>query len=188
MYALKPMPDPKTIRYPSASQEHIEIAPRCRRPNSPANKPAIRRITPPVRLCIATPSIAELGIPPCLEYSEPQAQAREATTSTAAPRGSTRSEPPRCAGPTSSARPANPIRSPIATLGAGFTPPGRSQSTITSQSDTVATSSAAIPEGTVCSAQLTPPLPMNRSRAPVTTAVLQLAAVGLIPVFQRRIG
>src|SRR5467141_460386 len=188
MYALKPMPDPKTIRYPSASQERIEIAPRCRRPNSPANKPAIRRITPPVRLCIATPSIAELGIPPCLEYNEPQAHAREATTRTAAPRGSTRSDPPRCAGPTSSARPANPIRSPITTLGTGLTPPGRSQSTTTSQRDTVATSSAVTPEGTVRSAQLTPPLPTNSSRAPVTRAALQLAPVGLIPVFPRRTG
>src|SRR5260370_1284973 len=116
------------------------------------------------------------------------AQAHEAITSTAARRGSTRSEPPRCAGPTSSASPANPIRSPIATLGTGFTPPGRSQSTITSQSDTVATRSAAIPEGTVCSAQLTPPLPTNSSKVPVMTAATQLAAVGLIPVLTRRTG
>src|SRR5229473_3416507 len=129
MYALKPMPDPKTIRYPSASHDRIEIAPRCRPPNSPANKPAIRRITPPVRLCIATPSIAELGIPPCFEWSEPQAHASEATTRT-----------------------------------------------------------AAMPEGTVCSAQLTPPLPTNSSRVPVMTAATQLARVGLIPVFPRRIG
>src|SRR5258707_10527335 len=137
---------------------------------------------------MATASIGELGISPCFEYNEPQAHAREATTSTAAPRGSTRSEPPRCAGPTSSASPANPIRSPITTLGTGLTPPGRSQSKITSHSDTVATSSAVTPEGTDCSAQLTPPLPTNNSRVPVMTAATQLARVGLIPVFPRRIG
>ena len=37
-------------------------------------------------------------------------------------------------------------------------------------------------------AQLTPPLPTKSNKAPVTTAVRQLAAVGLIPVFLRRIG
>src|ERR1700674_3721407 len=65
---------------------------------------------------------------------------------------------------------------------------GRSQSTITSHSDTVATSNAVTPDGTVCSAQLTPPLPTKSSRKPVTTAVRQLAAVGRIPVFRRKTG
>ncbi len=45
-----------------------------------------------------------------------------------------------------------------------------------------------MPEGTVCSAQLTPPLPTNSSRVPATTAVRQFAAVGLIPVLARRTG
>src|SRR5258708_7429560 len=138
---------------------------------------------------MATASTGELGISPCFEYNEPQAHAREATTSTAAPRGSTRSEPPRgAADPTTSESPANPIRSPTTTLGTGLTPPGRSQSKITSHSDTVATSSAVTPEGTDCSAQLTPPLPTNSSRVPVMTAATQLARPGLIPVLTRKTG
>ena len=45
------------------------------------------------------------------------------------------------------------------TRGAGRVPPGRSQSTRTIQRETVATSRAAIPEGTIFSAQETVPLP-----------------------------
>ena len=48
----------------------------------------------------------------------------------------------------------------------GRCPPGRSQSSSTIQSGTTATSSAATPEGTRCSAQATPPLPPSRSRVP----------------------
>src|SRR5439155_21627305 len=38
---------------------------------------------------------------------------------------------------------------------------------------TMVTSNAVIPEGTICSAQLTPPFPANSSRKPVTAAVFQ---------------
>src|SRR5215469_3960253 len=119
---------------------------------------------------------------------DPQAQAKHAITKTATPRRSTRSDPPQCDGPTSSATPAKPKTSPSRTLGAGRTPPGRSQSTITSQSETMVTTNAVMPEGTICSAQLTPPFPTNSKRQPVTTADLQFAAVGRTRVLQRRIG
>ncbi len=72
------------------------------------------------------------------------------------------------------------------TLATGRIPPGRSQSNITSHSDTVATSNAAIPEGTVCSAQLTPPFPTNSNMKPVTAAVHQCAPVGRILLFRRK--
>src|SRR5260370_22422646 len=97
---------------------------------------------------------------------EPKAHGGEAPTRTAAPRGSTRLEPPRCAGPTSSASPPNPIRSPITTLGTGLTPPGRSQSTMTSHSDTVATRSAAMPEGTVLFRPTDPAIAHKQQQSP----------------------
>src|SRR5438270_330890 len=43
-------------------------------------------------------------------------------------------------------------------------------------------------EGTICSAQLTPPLPTNSNRQPVTAADFQFAAVGRTRVLQRRMG
>src|SRR5262249_27571749 len=125
---------------------------------------------------------------PCFEYKEPQAHAKEARSRRAAPPGLTRSEPPRFFGPTRSASPANPRTNPVRTLGTGRTPPGRNQSTITIHKDTVATSRDAIPEGRVCSATQPPPLPTNRSKNPVIAAVRQCCQVGLIVVFQRRIG
>jgi hypothetical protein len=45
-----------------------------------------------------------------------------------------------------------------------------------------------IPEGTVSSAQLTPPFPTTKSNVPVTMAVRQCIALGLIPVFMRNMG
>jgi hypothetical protein len=74
-------------------------------------------------------------------------------------------------GPTSNAIPANPRTKPASTRDAGREPPGRNQSTKTIHNDTVATSSAAIPEGMIFSAQLTVPLPHRSSRTPVTIAV-----------------
>jgi hypothetical protein len=59
---------------------------------------------------------------------------------------------------------------------------------MTSHSEIVAISSAAIPEGTRCSAQLRPPLLMHSSDTPVTAAVHQCAALGRIPVLTRKIG
>jgi hypothetical protein len=53
---------------------------------------------------------------------------------------------------------------------------------------TVATSSAAIPDGTVCSAQHTPPFPTHSSNTPETAAVFHCLAVGLAPVFHLSIG
>jgi hypothetical protein len=67
-------------------------------------------------------------------------------------------------------------------------PPGRSQSTRTIHSDTVATSSAVTPEGTVRSAMHTPPFPIHNSKKPVMKDIRQCAAVGRTPVFHRRIG
>src|SRR5262245_4940372 len=123
-------------------------------------------------------SIADPGSGPCFEYIEPHAQANEAITRTPAPIGSTLPEARNRAGPTSNANPANPLTMPRNTLLDGLCPPGLSQSTRTIQSVTMATSNAVTPEGTVSSAQQTPPFPMHSSRKPVIEAVVQWAAVG----------
>ncbi len=77
--------------------------------------------------------------------------------------------------------PTKPSTNPTNTRGPGRGPRGLSQSKITSHSDIVATSSAAIPDGTLFSAQLSPPLPIHSSDTPVTAAVHQFSAVGRIP-------
>src|SRR5215471_8274170 len=134
---------------------------------------------------MAAPSMGEFGRLPCFEYIEPAAQAAEAIARIITPTGSTRPEPPRFFGPTSNARPAKPRINPAITRGTGRVPPGRSQSINTIHRDTVATNSAATPEGTVRSARHTPPLPITRSKQPVMNAARQLAALGRTPVFQR---
>jgi len=74
------------------------------------------------------------------------------------------------------------------TRGTGRTPPGRSQSTSTIQSETVATRRAAMPDGTVFSAQETVPLPTARSRQPTMKAVRHCAKVGFSRVAHRIAG
>jgi hypothetical protein len=49
----------------------------------------------------------------------------------------------------------------------------------TIQIGTVATSTAARPDGTCCSDHTTPPLPPRKSRPPVTTAHVQFVRVGV---------
>src|SRR6266478_2673706 len=189
MYAVKPTMEPNTTRYASAAHERTEMAWRCSALTSPLRIPAIHSETPPERLCIAAPSRGEPESPPaCFEYTEPLAQASEAITNSPTPKGSTRPDPPRFFGPTRSASPLNPSSSPAMTRGPGRAPPGRNQSTRTIQSETVATSKAVTPDGTVRSARQTPPFPMNNSRKPVMKDMRQCAAAGRTPVFQRNSG
>ena len=82
----------------------------------------------------------------------------------------------------------DPSTNPASTRGAGREPPGRNQSTKTIHSDTVATSSAAIPEGMIFSAQLTVPLPHRSNRTPVTIVVRHCLRVGFSPLMRRNIG
>src|SRR5258706_8250759 len=96
--------------------------------------------------------------------------------------------PPRFLGPTKSANPLKPSSNPAATRAPGLVPPGRSQSTNTSHNETVATSRAVTPEGTVRSARQTPPFPTASSKNPVMNDIRQCAGVGRTPVFQRKMG
>src|SRR5579871_1787143 len=119
---------------------------------------------------------------------DPLAHANEAMASIPAPSGFTLPDDPNWAGPTSRAKPAKPLMIPRNTLEEGLWPPGRSQSTMTIQRVTIATRSAATPEGTVSSAQQAPPFPIHNSKKPVTQAVVQWSLVGFIPVFHRKKG
>src|SRR5467141_70540 len=94
----------------------------------------------------------------CFEKTDPVAQASAPSASTVAPIGFTRPPPPKCEGPTKKISPENPSARPANTRPLGRAPPGRSHSTITIQSETVATRIAATPDGTVCSDQQTAPL------------------------------
>jgi hypothetical protein len=74
------------------------------------------------------------------------------------------------------------------TRGAGQTPAGHSQSTRTIHSEKVATSNAAMPEGTIDSDQETVPLPSAQTRQPTTQAVIHWASVGFSRVTTRSLG
>jgi hypothetical protein len=69
--------------------------------------------------------------------------------------------------------PRRPRARPSVMRSVGRGPPGRSQSKRTIQTGTVATMSAAIPDGTRCSAQVTPPFPPPSRSAPITAAEIQ---------------
>src|ERR1700722_9408810 len=119
---------------------------------------------------------------------DPQAHANDPTPRMTTPIGSIRPDPPRSLGPTSRAKPANPSTNPTMTRATGRVPAGLSQSMSTIHSDTVATSSAATPDGTRSSARHTPPFPTANKRNPVTVVLRHSAQVGLALVFHNRIG
>jgi hypothetical protein len=75
-------------------------------------------------------------------------------------------------------RPTRPTSTPATTPSVGRRPPGRNQSTTTTQSGTQATRRAAIPEATNCSAHTTPPFPPRSRRAPMTAASRHMRPVG----------
>jgi hypothetical protein len=82
----------------------------------------------------------------------------------------------------------NPRKKPATTRGGGRTPPALSQSTNTIHNETVATSKAAMPEGTIRSDQETVPLPRVHSRPPTMNAVVHWGSVGLSRVIMRSLG
>src|SRR6266496_5124799 len=90
------------------------------------------------------------------------------------------------AGPISRKTPPNPMINPAMDCQVGFAPPARKASNRTSQNGEVEIISAAIPEGTVCSAQATNPLPPSNSAAPTIAADLQLLQVGASSPAMRR--
>src|ERR1700742_158812 len=104
------------------------------------------------------------------------------------PVGSILPDPPKSFGPTSNASPPNPSTNPTMTRDTGRVPPGLNQSMITIQSDTVATNSAATPDGTRPSASQSPPFPTASKRNPVTVVLRHSAHVGRAFVLHSKIG
>src|SRR5207245_9228878 len=80
--------------------------------------------------------------------------------------------------PTSTSTTKKPIPIPTTTPFVGLTPFGLSASMRTIHRGTVPTRTAAIPEGTVCSAHTTPPFPPKRRSPPTAAAAFQLLKDG----------
>src|SRR5690349_16010185 len=82
------------------------------------------------------------------------------------------------AGPIRRKTPPNPITRPRMPCQVGFDPPARIDSNSTSQNGEVEIIRAAMPDGTLCSAQATRPLPPSSSAVPTIAVDFQLPAVG----------
>ena len=113
---------------------------------------------------------------PCLEYSEPHAQANDATTRMATPTGLMRADPPRSFGPTNSARPGKAHQQ--AKQDAQAQAARRRGVTNRREPSTEKRWPPAMRshrKARVCSATQTPPFPTNSNRNPVKMAVRQCA-------------
>src|SRR6267378_3956070 len=146
------MMDPNTVKYDSASHPRCVIAPKCRREDSPLRLPNTNKIIPPQRDCMADLSSGSRGCLTWRDAIEPAAQQSEPVINTPAPIRFTR--PVDCQGATSSKIPPNPSNRPTEVREVGAVPPGRTHSRMTIHRETVVTNRAAMPEGTVCSAQV----------------------------------
>src|SRR5918993_3412115 len=89
-----------------------------------------------------------------------------------------RSPPVISAGPIRRNTPANPMTRPRMPCQVGFDPPARIDSNNTSQNGEVEIIRAAMPDGTLCSAQATSPLPPSNNAVPTIAVDFQLPAVG----------
>ena len=103
------------------------------------------------------------------EKSDPPAQQKVPTTSTAIAARSKRPLPRTVPGPARIASPAEPSAIPARTAPRGIRR-RRIASINTKDIGSVATTSAATPDGIECSAQTSPPEPQTKSRKPVTAA------------------
>jgi hypothetical protein len=155
---------------------------------SPNNSPAMDRIAPPAIICCAAVIIGDSGLSAYLVYSEPVAQAMLASIKAATPVKSTLVLCQADRDPTSNITPAKPTTMPSAVCNVGRTPPGRSQSNSANHNGVPAMMSAVNPDGTFCSAQFTPPLPMPMSNAAAMVARRQLVFEGAgVPVARSQV-
>jgi hypothetical protein len=169
-YVVYASSEPNVTRYSNATQERPLTAARSRWPNSPVSPPATRHAVPPAAISQTEATKGSRGSRPRSDSrpdsTEPVAQLRLATRmiSTPAEAAPPVDEP----GSARTTSPAKPTRTP-ATVAAGARSPRPNLST-TTHSGTEATSSAARPEGTVCSPRTTPPLPPSSSSVPTAAA------------------
>src|SRR3989442_4411983 len=179
MYAVNATSEPKSTKYAVERLERRDTLAGLKPAHSFEMRLATKNIALPMSICIAVESCEDLGKGALLEYREPIAQDRVAPTTINAPTNGTGLPPednPPC--PTSRITPKKPIAIPTTTPFVGLTPFGLSASMRTIHRGTVPTRTAAIPEGTVCSAHTTPPFPPKRRSPPTAAAAFQLRSDG----------
>src|SRR5215211_97843 len=173
------MSEPNVIRYARASHERIETSPKLNPFNSPLIKLTTNSATAPISICIPVESSVDLGMSAPLAKIDPIDQNRGARSNKITPKVSNPpSAPVISAGPIRMNTPAKPTINPRMACQVGLVPPARMDSNSTSQNGEVVINKAAIPEGTVCSAQATSPFPPSRSAVPTIAVDLQWPAVG----------
>src|SRR5690242_11386978 len=123
MYAVKPSSDPNVTRYSQPAHDAAEMWLIDAWRPSPSASPLATSATLPPSICSPVDIVADSRRAPRLLYTEPNAHAIDAATSTNAPTTSTGPPVPTCSGPTSTTRPANPTKTPPTTASVGRSPP-----------------------------------------------------------------
>ena len=146
--------------------------------NPPSAAAATSCIAPPVNIWRAAPSNGSAPLRACFDWIEPTAHSTpDASSATTPVNGS-----PPCAGfshgAASHATPASPSSSAPNVLARGRVPPGHAHATNAMASGVTPITSAVTPDGTVCSAHATRPLPPSSRKKPVTAWSRHCAAVG----------
>src|ERR1043165_6959582 len=173
------MRDPNVMRYASPSQERTETIPKLNPFNSPLNTLTRKSATAPASISMPVPSRVDFGISAPFAYIEPMDQNNAAQSSKRIPNVLKLVPPPvSSAGPTRMNTPRNPTNKPRMACHEGFAPPDRKDSNKVSQNGEGRIISAAMPEGTCCSAQPTRPLPPSNKAAPTIAVDFQLLRVG----------
>src|SRR5262245_33458047 len=169
MYAPKPTSEPNTKRYAVATTDFVETALGSNRASSPDANPTIASRVPPVRSVAAVAITGEDGRREPREKSEPPAHAKVPATRTRIAPTLYRPAPRKSPGPTRTASPAVPRARPERTSPLGIRR-WRTASINTTAMGSVATTSAATPDGRYLSAQTKPPEPPTKRSPPVIAA------------------
>jgi len=157
---------PTTVRYRKATPEGMEIAPGSNRPNSPFRTASTMRTRPPVSIWALVETSGCRGrIARWEAKSDPRDQAIGEIRMAPRPAGSRAPLAPSAVGPTRIATPTNPTTMPTP-ASRGRRSPSRIRPKTATQTGIIAMSSAAMPEGMVCSPQATMPIPPPSRSAP----------------------
>src|SRR4030095_8818991 len=145
--------------------DFVETAAGSNRDSSPAARATVATSVPPVRSVAEVAITGEEGSREPREKSEPPAQANVPATSTRIAPTLYRPAPRRAPGPTGPASPAVPRARPERTSPLGIRR-WRTASINTNDIGSVATTSAATPDGKYLSAPTTPPVAPTKRRPP----------------------
>ncbi len=168
------------MRYPSPSADLAVTPDGSHLDNSPVTSETANRPRLPINICPPVLISVDFGSSPCLLYTEPALQKIHAASKAATPSGFNFAPLPEIsAGPTRMKMPASPTNNPRMACQFGFTPPGRMASATTRNIGMEPMTSAATPDGMVCSAHATNPLPPSRSRLPMMNSEIHCLRVGM---------